>query len=56
VGSKAHQRGLWHAIDHPTGNVLAYVFGDHHDDVFLKLTALLEPFGSTRFYTDGWGA
>jgi IS1 transposase len=26
------------------------------DDVFLKLKALLEPFGLTRFYTDHWGA
>jgi insertion element IS1 protein InsB len=23
--------------------------------VFLQLKALLEPFGITRFYTDGWG-
>ena len=23
--------------------------------VFLQLQALLEPFGITRFYTDGWG-
>ena len=26
------------------------------DEVFLKLKALLEPFGMTRFYTDDWGA
>ena len=25
------------------------------DHVFLELKALLEPFGITRFYTDGWG-
>ena len=24
--------------------------------LFLKLKALLEPFGITRYYTDGWGA
>ena len=24
--------------------------------MFLKLKALLEPFGITRYYTDGWGA
>jgi len=24
--------------------------------VFLQLKKLLEPFGITRFYTDGWGA
>ena len=26
------------------------------DEVFLQLKELLEPFGITRFYTDGWGA
>ena len=26
------------------------------DYAFLALKALLEPFGITRFYTDGWGA
>ena len=56
VGKKANQRWLWHAIDHHTGKVLAYVCGRRQDDVFLRLQALLEPFGITRFYTDGWGA
>jgi insertion element IS1 protein InsB len=56
VGNKNNQRWLWHAIDHGSGKVLAYVFGDHQDEVFLKLKALLEPFGMTRFYTDDWGA
>ena len=56
VQSKANPRWLWHAIDHHTGKVLAYVFGRRKDDVFLKLQKLLEPFGITRFYTDGWGA
>src|SRR5438445_9635486 len=46
----------WHAIDHQTGAVLAYVFGRRKDAVFLQLKALLEPFGLTRFYTDHWGA
>ena len=32
------------------------MFGRRKDDVFLKLQKLLEPFGITRFYTDGWGA
>ena len=31
-------------------------FGRRKDEVFLQLQALLEPFGITRFYTDGWGA
>ncbi len=35
---------------------MAYVFGRHKDVVFLKLKALLEPFGIRRYYTDGWGA
>jgi IS1 family transposase len=26
------------------------------DEVFLRLKALLEPFGLTHFYTDHWGA
>ena len=56
VRSKAHPRLLWHAIDHHTGKVLAYVFGRRQDTVFLALKALLEPFGITRYFTDGWGA
>ena len=56
VARKSNPRWLWHAIDHRTGRVLAYVFGRRQDDVFLKLKALLEPFGITTFYTDGWGA
>ncbi len=35
--------------------MLAYVLGRRKDKVFLELKALLEPFGITRFYTDGWG-
>jgi len=35
---------------------LACVFGRRQDAVFLELQTLLEPFGITRFYTDGWGA
>jgi len=56
VGKKAEPRWLWHAIDHASGTVLAYVFGRRKDTVFLQLKALLEPFGIHRFYTDGWGA
>jgi len=53
VGKKTQQRWLWHAIDHRTGVVVAYVLGTHQDDVFLQLKALLEPLGIRRFYTDG---
>ncbi len=56
VGKKKEQRWLWHAIDHRTGVVLAYVFGRRKDEVFVKLKELLEPFGITRYRTDHWGA
>jgi insertion element IS1 protein InsB len=56
VGKKGNPGWLWHAIDHHTGAVLAYVFGRRKDEVFLQLKALLKPFGLTRFYTDHWGA
>jgi insertion element IS1 protein InsB len=32
------------------------VFGRRQDEVFVKLQALLEPFGLTRYDTDSWGA
>jgi insertion element IS1 protein InsB len=56
VGKKQAPRWLWHALDHRTGRVLAYVFGRREDRAFLKLKALLRPFRIRRFYTDGWGA
>ena len=52
VGSTATERCLWHALDHHTGRVLAYVIGSRKDVTFLKLKALLTPFGITRYYTD----
>jgi insertion element IS1 protein InsB len=56
VGNKGNPRWLWHAIDHHTGKVLAYVFGRRTDEVFLPLKALLKPCGLTRSSTDDWGA
>ena len=56
VKDKANQRGLWLAIDHDSGVVLAYVFGRRKDEVFQRLKGLLEPFGISRFYSDDWGA
>jgi insertion element IS1 protein InsB len=56
VGKKKSPRWLWHALDHRTGKVLAYVFGRREDHTLLKLKALLVPSGIKRFYTDGWGA
>jgi insertion element IS1 protein InsB len=56
VGKKDNPRWLWHAIEHHSGKVLAYVFGRRKDEVFLQLKELLSPFGINRFYTDDWGA
>jgi insertion element IS1 protein InsB len=55
VKRKKEPRWLCHAIDHRSGKVLAYVFGRRKDEVFLKLKAMLEPFGITCYYTDYWG-
>ena len=35
--------------------MLASVCGRRQDEVFVKVKALLEPFGITRYYTDHWG-
>ena len=35
VGHKGQQRWLWHAINHHTGEILAYTLGDRKDAVFL---------------------
>jgi len=50
VQSKSQQRWLWHAIDHETREVLADVLAPHHEQAFLKLKALLAPFGIQYFY------
>jgi insertion element IS1 protein InsB len=55
VGKKAQQRWLWHAIDHTSGMILAYICGVHEDEVFLQLKDYLQPFGISRFYTDNAG-
>ena len=55
VGTKATAWWLWHALDRRTGNVLVYVVGTRKDATFLKLRALLAPFGVTRYYTDKAG-
>jgi insertion element IS1 protein InsB len=56
VQSKRQPRWLWWAIDHVSGEVLAYVLADRKDKAFIELKSLLEPFGITQFYSDGWGA
>jgi insertion element IS1 protein InsB len=55
VGAKETERWLWHAIDHHTGKVLAYVVGTRKDAEFLKLHALLAPLGIEHYYTDKAG-
>lgn len=52
VGKKKYSRWLWHAVDHETGTILAFVLGRRQDRMFLKLKRLLKPFGITKFYTD----
>ena len=52
VGKKSNPRWVWHAIDNRCEKILAYVFGARKDKVFLRLKALLEPFGISHFYTD----
>jgi insertion element IS1 protein InsB len=56
VGRKHQPRWRWEALDHQTGWVLAYVYGQQEDQALLRLKALLAPLGIRRFYTDGWGA
>jgi insertion element IS1 protein InsB len=56
VGSKQHQRWLWHAIDHQTGKILAYVLATDEESALKQLQQLLAPFSIQHFYTDRWGA
>jgi insertion element IS1 protein InsB len=56
VGDKEAARWLWHALDHRTGHIVAYVVGSRADDAFLALKTLLGPFGITHYYADKWGA
>ena len=46
VGNKGNPRWLWHAIDHHTSAVLAYVFGRRKDEIFRvcsKDTGFIQP-------------
>lgn len=56
VHNKANQRWLWLAINHDTGDILAYTFGKRKDEVFTELQNILKPFGITMYYTDNWGS
>jgi insertion element IS1 protein InsB len=55
IGAKKRARWLWHALDHHIGRILAYVVGTRKEAMFLKLHALLAPFGITCYYTDKAG-
>ena len=55
VQSKRQQRWLWHAIDHNTGKVLAYVLAPREDAALRELQRLLAPFNIAQVYTDRWG-
>jgi insertion element IS1 protein InsB len=37
VGKKDNTPWLWHAMEHQSGKVLAYVFGRRKDEAFLQL-------------------
>ena len=56
VQNKSNQRWLWLAINHDTGDILAYTFGKRKDKVFREFKSILEPFGISMFYTDDWGS
>jgi len=53
VHDKGHQCWLWHAIDHQTGEVLAYTFGTREHHVLKELLLLLKPFSIEKVYADG---
>jgi insertion element IS1 protein InsB len=55
VGSKAHQRWLWPALDQGSGVVLAYAFGSRAEKVFVERKEWLKPFGLEHCYTEGAG-
>lgn len=54
VQNKSNQRWLWLAVDHNTGDILAYTFGKRKDCVFKELKTMLKPFGISVYYTDDW--
>ena len=56
VGRKENQRWLWHAIDHSSGAVLAYVLERRKDKAFRALKNLLSPFNIQNYFTDDWGS
>lgn len=49
VSNKANRRWLLLAVNHDTGDILAYTFGKRKDKVFREFQRLLKPFGITMF-------
>ena len=56
VGHKGHPRWLWHAIDHHTGAVLAYVFGRRQDEVFLPAPSVARTLWADALFYRSLGA
>ena len=52
-GDKQHQIWLWWAMDHETGEVIAYWFGTREHHHLDKLLELLAPLKIGKVYTDG---
>ena len=52
VGDKSHQYWLWWAIDHVTGEPLAFHFGTREYENLDELLALLKPFDIKVVYSD----
>jgi insertion element IS1 protein InsB len=50
---KTHQIWLWWAIDHDTGEVIAYWFGTREHKTLDKLLELLAPLKLGKVYADG---
>ncbi|MDR1468573.1 MAG: hypothetical protein LBT00_04705 [Spirochaetaceae bacterium] len=50
---KKHQIWLWQAIDHETGEVIAFWFGTREHENLDKLIELLKPLNIGSVYTDG---
>ena len=52
VHDKSHQCWLWWAIDHNTGELLAYCFGSREHKYLDELIDLLAPFNIHTIYSD----
>jgi insertion element IS1 protein InsB len=52
-GDKGHQIWLWWAIDHDTGEAVAFWFGTREHNNLDKLLELLSPLELGKVYTDG---